>query len=196
MTGMRMSAAGHLGMWMAMMVPMMLPSLVPMLSSYRRSVRGADGIHPHGLTALVGVGYFLFWAVLGATVHAAGDGILAIETRPVVAGGLLLLAGGVQLTSWKARRLELCREGSECGRSSAPNALGAVGYGLRLGVRCCLCCASLMLAMVAIGMMNPVVTAAVTLAISAERFAPVPLRIARAVGVVIVLLGAQTIARA
>jgi predicted metal-binding membrane protein len=76
MTGMTMpqqtwygAAAGYLGMWMAMMVPMMLPSLVPMLSRYRRSLRGADGIHLHGLTALVGVGYFVIWAVLGAAAY-------------------------------------------------------------------------------------------------------------------------------
>ena len=93
MTGMGTSAAvGHLGMWMAMMVPMMLPSLVPMLSRYRRSVRGADGVHLHGLTALVAVGYFFIWAVLGAAVSAAG--VMAIEARPVAAGLVLLIAGG------------------------------------------------------------------------------------------------------
>ena len=67
------AAAGYLGMWMAMMVPMMLPSLIPMLSHYRRSVRGADGIHLHGLTALVGVGYFVIWAVLGAAARAVNQ---------------------------------------------------------------------------------------------------------------------------
>ena len=127
MTGMSMpqqtwygAAAGYLGMWMAMMVPMMLPSLVPMLSRYRRSVRGADGIHLHGLTALVGVGYFVIWAVLGVAAYAAGAGVMAVEMRwetwrewlPVAAGVVLLVAGGVQLTSWKARQLALCREGS------------------------------------------------------------------------------------
>ena len=77
---------------MAMMVPMMLPSLVPMLSRYRRSVRGADGVHLHGLTALVAVGYFFIWAVLGVAVHAAGAGVMAIEDpagrgRPGAADG-------------------------------------------------------------------------------------------------------------
>src|SRR6266511_1069023 len=121
MTGMTMpeqtwygAAAGYLGVWMAMMVPMMLPSLVPMLSRYRRSVRAADGIHLHGLTALVGVGYFVIWAVLGAA--------------------------GVQLTPWKARQLALCRGASGCGCPPAPNALGAWRHGLRVGVRCSLCC--------------------------------------------------------
>ena len=211
MTGMSMpqqtwygAAAGYLGMWMAVMVPMMLPALVPMLSRYRRSVRGADGIHLHGLTALVALGYFAIWAVLGAGAYAAGAGVMAIEMRwgsvaqwlPVTAGVALLGAGGLQLTSWKARQLALCREGSGCGRPPVPNALGAWRHGLRLGVRCSLCCGSLMLALLAIGMMDLVAMAAVTLAISAERLTPVPLRVARVVGVAIVVVGVLTIARA
>jgi predicted metal-binding membrane protein len=210
MTGMTMpqqtwygAAAGYLGMWMAMMVPMMLPSLIPMLSRYRRSVRGADGIHLHGLTALVGVGYFAIWAVLGTAAYAAGAGIMAIEMRwgsvaqwsPVAAGVVLLVAGGVQLTAWKAQQLALCRDGSGCGCPPASNALGAWRHGLSLGVRCSLCCGSLMLALLAIGMMNLVAMAVVTLAISAERLAPAPLRVARVVGVAIVVVGVLTIAR-
>jgi hypothetical protein len=51
-----------------------------------------------------------------------------------------------------------------------------------------------MLALLAIGM-HPVAMAAATLAISAERLAPVPLRVARGVGIVIVVVGVLTIAR-
>jgi len=210
MTGMTMpqhtwygAAAGYLGMWMAMMVPMMLPSLVPMLSRYRRSVRGADGIHLHGLTALVGVGYFVIWAVVGMAAYAAGAGVMALEMRwekvaqwlPVAAGMALLVAGGVQFTSWKARQLALWREGSGPGCPPSPNGPGAWRHGLRMGVRCSLCCGSLMLALLAIGMMDLVAMAAVTLAISAERLAPAPLRVARVTGVAIVVVGVLTIAR-
>jgi len=210
MTGMTMpqqtwygAAVGYLGMWMAMMVPMMLPSLVPMLSRYRRSVRGADGIHLHGLTALVGVGYFVIWAVLGTAAYAAGAGVMAVEMRwgkvaqwlPVAAGVVLLVAGGVQFTSWKARQLALWREGPGPGCPPPPNAPGAWRHGLRLGVRCSLCCGSLMLALLAIGMMDLVAMAAVTLAIAAERLAPAPLRVARVTGVAIVVVGVLTIAR-
>jgi len=210
MTGMSMpqqtwygAAAGYLGMWMAMMVPMMLPSLVPMLSRYRRSVRGADGIHLLGRTALVGVGYFVIWAVVGTAAYAAGAGVMAVEMRwgmaaqwlPVAAGVVLLVAGGVQLSPWKARQLALCREGSGCGCPPTPNALGAWRHGLRLGVRCSFCCGSLMLALLAIGMMDLLAMVAVTLAISTERLAPFPLRVARVAGVAIVVVGLLTIAR-
>jgi predicted metal-binding membrane protein len=210
MTGMSMpqqtwygAAAGYLGMWMAMMVPMMLPSLVPMLSRYRRSVRDVERIRLHGLTALVGVGYFAIWAVVGATAYAVGLGLMAVETRwgtverwlPVATGVVLLVAGGLQFTSWKARQLALCRDGSGCGCPPAPTALGAWRHGVSLGVRCSLCCGSLMLALLAIGMMDLVAMAAVALAISAERLTPVPLQVARVAGVAIVVVGVLTIAR-
>jgi len=209
MTGMGMSqqtwygaAAGFMGMWMAMMVPMMLPSLIPMLSRYRRSVRGGDGIHLHGLTALAGVGYYVIWAIVGAAVYAVGAGLMAVEMRwgvverwlPVVTGVALLAAGGMQFTSWKARQLAICRDGSVCDSASVPNARGAWGHGLTLGVRCSLCCGSLMLALLATGMMHLFAMAAVTLAISAERLTPVPLRVARVVGVAILAVGVLTIA--
>lgn len=196
------AAGGYLGMWMAMMVPMMLPSLVPMLSRYRRSVREVDRVHLHGLTTLVGAGYFVVWAVLGMTAYAGAAGVIAVELRwgkvaqwlPVAAGVVLLVAGGVQLTSWKARQLARWREGSEHGWPPGPSALGAWRHGLGLGVRCSLCCGSLMLALLAIGMMDPVAMTAVTLAISAERLAPAPMRIPRVTGVAIVLAGLLTIA--
>jgi predicted metal-binding membrane protein len=209
MTGMSMpqtwygAAAGYLGMWLAMMVPMMAPSLVPMLSRYRRSVRGADRIHRHGLTALVGVGYFVVWAVLGAAAYAAGAALTAAELRwetvarwlPVAPGAVLLTAGALQLTAWKARQLALCREGSGDDCPPGPGTLSAWRHGLWLGVRCSLSCGNLMLALLAIGMMDPMAMAAVTLAITAERLAPAPLRITRVAGVAIVVVGALTIAR-
>jgi predicted metal-binding membrane protein len=210
MTGMTMpqqawsgAAPEYLGMWMAMMVPMMLPSLVPMVSQYRRSVRGADGIHLHGLAALVSVGYFLVWAILGTAAYAAGAAVMAVETRwgmvtrwlPVAAGVVMLVAGGLQFTTWKARQLALCREGSGRGCPSTPSVPGAWRHGLELGVRCSLCSGSLMLVLFAIGMMDVVAMAAVTLAISAERLAPAPLRVARVTGVALIVVGMLTIAR-
>jgi hypothetical protein len=51
-----------------------------------------------------------------------------------------------------------------------------------------------MLALLAIGMTDPVAMAAVTLAISAERLAPAPLRVARVAGMAIIVVGVLTIA--
>jgi predicted metal-binding membrane protein len=57
------------------------------------------------------------------------------------------------------------------------------------------CCGSLMLALLAMGMMEPVTMSLVTLAITAERLAPAALRVARLTGVAIVVVGVVMIAR-
>ncbi|MDQ2943056.1 MAG: DUF2182 domain-containing protein [Candidatus Dormibacteraeota bacterium] len=197
------AAASFLGMWIVMMVAMMLPSLVPMLWRYCRAVGSTGETRLGRLTALVGVGYFVIWAVAGTAAYAAGAGVVALEMRwekvaqwlPAAAGGVLLVAAGVQFTSWKARQLALCREGSGCDCPPALNALGAWRHGLRLGVRCSLCCGNLILALLAIGMLDLVAMAAVTLAISAERLAPAPLRVERLAGVAMVVVGVLMIAR-
>jgi len=197
------AAAGYMGMWMAMMVPMMLPSLVPMLAQYRGCVGGASGFRLHGLTVLVGTGYFVVWAALGVAAYAGGAILMAAELRweavegwlPVVAGAVLLVAGGVQLSRWKSRQLARCLEASSCGSPPEPDALSAWTHGLKLGVRCALCCSGLMLALLAMGTMNLCAMALVTLVITAERLAPVPQRVARLAGLAIVAVGAVTIAR-
>src|SRR5215218_8011773 len=66
------AAASFLAMWIVMMVAMMLPSLAPVLVRYREAVGRRGAAHPGGLTALVGAGYFLVWAVLGIAVFPLG----------------------------------------------------------------------------------------------------------------------------
>jgi predicted metal-binding membrane protein len=179
-----------LGMWMTMMVPMMLPSLVPMVLRYRRSV-SAGGLRGHGLTALVGAGYFLVWAGLGVLVHfAEWAGLL-----PAAADVLLLTAGAAQLTRWKARQLAFFRGGRDGDCRLAATVSSALRHGLGLGLRCSRACGPLMLALLATGMMRPLPMAAVTIAITAERLAPAPLRVARLAGLAILVTGLVTVAR-
>jgi predicted metal-binding membrane protein len=197
------AAASYLGMWLAMMVPMMLPSLLPVLARYRRSVRGAEGLQLHGLTALMSLGYFVVWAMLGLVALAVSDALAAADLRwgagaghlPFAAGSVLLAAGVVQLSPWKSRQLVRCREASSCGGRRGPDALGAWREGLRHGVRCALCCSGLMLALLALGLMNPVAMVLVTLAITAERLAPAPAVVARAAGLTIVMAGVLAVTR-
>jgi len=185
---------------MAMMVPMMLPSLLPLLARYRLTVRGAAGLRLHALTGLVGLGYFAVWAAIGAAAYAAGSAVMAFESwwqagaqsPPLATGMLLLLAGGVQLSPWKARQLARAR-GAECCREHVASPLGAVRQGLCLGVRCSLCCGSLMLVLLGAGAMNGVAMVAITLAISAERLGRAPLRVARVVGIAMLLIGIVTL---
>jgi predicted metal-binding membrane protein len=197
------AVADYLALWMAMMVPMMLPSLMPMLSRYQRAVRADSGAAPLPLTAVAAAAYFVVWALVGGAACLAEGGLGALRAQweilgpdnPVPVGVVLLVAGVVQLSAWKARQLARCRDGAACGRPREVGARAAWRYGLRLGVRCSLCCGSLMLALLACGMMNLLATAAVMCAISAERLASAPLRVARLSGVAILAAGLLTIAR-
>jgi len=213
MTWMRMpqqtwlgATASFLGMWTLMMAAMMLPSLVPALWRYRQAVfaavRGAR--RADALGALVGAGYLLVWVGQGALLFPLGVAVAGAAMRwPVVARAVplgaavvMLAAGLLQTTSWKARHLDCCRGA----RPAAPlgDAAGALRQGLRLGLHCGACCAGLTAVMLVAGVMDLTVMAAVTVAVTAERLAPggASVRIARAVGAVLVATGLFLIVRA
>jgi predicted metal-binding membrane protein len=190
-------AASFLGMWVVMMVPMMLPSLAPLLWRYRQTVDRMSTARLNRLTALVGVGYFFVWTVVGAAVFLLGVALAAIEMHqpavaratPVAIGVVVLLAGVLQFTAWKARRLACCREEHERGHPLRADTGTAWRHGVRLGLRCALCCGNLMVILLVIGMMDLRVMAAVTAAITAERLAPAAERVARAIGAVVIGTG-------
>jgi predicted metal-binding membrane protein len=198
------AAASFMGMWVVMMVAMMMPSLAPMLSSYRRSVRRVHGGRLAGLTALVAAGYLLTWAAVGAAVYPLGVVLGATEMRwpalarlvPVSTGVVLLLAGGVQLTAWKARQLGLCREAPCCRPVRRPDARAAFRHGLHLGAHCSRCCSGLMAVLLVAGVMDLGAMALVAAAITFERLAPRPERAARASGLIVIATGGLVIARA
>jgi len=192
------AAAEFMGMWLAMMVPMMMPSLVPTLWRYHGSVPAPSTLARHGLTALVILGYFTVWALLGAGVHAAAAALTALESHwqwpslePALTWAGLLLAGGVQHSFWKARQLARCRDTSAC--IPGPTARRAYRHGLELGVRCALSCGNLMLALLAIGMMDPLAMTAVGLAVTAERLAPAPRLAARVARLALAAVGVRTL---
>jgi predicted metal-binding membrane protein len=203
------AAAAFLGMWTVMMVAMMLPSLVPMLWRYRQAIGQAIGQAVGGtgearlgpLTALVGAGYFFVWTLLGLAAFPLGVALAAAEMRqpalaravPVVAGGVVLLAGLLQLTAWKARQLACCREAPGC--CLPAGAATAWRHGLRLGLHCGRCCAGQTAILLALGVMDLRAMALVTAAITAERLAPAGERVARALGAVAVGAGLFLIAR-
>ena len=198
------SATSFLVMWVVMMVAMMLPSLVPMLWRYRWAVDGIRAPRRGRLTALVGVGYFAVWSALGVAAFPVGVALAAIEMEqptlaravPIAAGAIVLIAGFLQLTAWKARHLACCRAAPARGLTPAGDAGTAWRYGLRLGLHCSRSCAGLTAILLVIGVMDLRVMALVTAAITAERLAPGGERVARAIGVVAVGAGVCLIARA
>jgi predicted metal-binding membrane protein len=198
------AAASLLGRWTVMMVAMMLPSLVPMLSRYRRAVGGTGETRLGWLTAFVGAGYFVVWTAFGMTavpltVALAAGGMqqpALARAAPIAAGVVVLIAGALQFSAWKARHLAACREAPGRGRTLPAGAGTAWRYGLRLGLHCCACCGGLMALLLAIGVMDLRAMAVVAAAITAERLAPAGERVARAIGAVVVGAGLFLIARA
>jgi predicted metal-binding membrane protein len=198
------AAMSFLAMWMVMMAAMMLPSLVPMLGRYRRAV-GRTGEPQLGrLTVLVGLGYFLVWAVFGMAAFLLGVAVATATMQqpdlarpvPVVAGVIILLAGSLQFTPWKDRHLACCRELPGRGLMLLADAGTALRHGLRLGLHCSLCCIGLMAILLVLGVMDLRVMALVTAAITAERLLPAGERTARTIGIVIVIGGLFLTARA
>jgi predicted metal-binding membrane protein len=182
-------------------VAMMLPPLVPMLRRYREAVGRAGDARLGRLTVLVGAGYFLVWAALGMAAFPMGAALAAIEMEqpalaravPIAAGVIVVIAGALQLTAWKARQLASCREAP----GSLPADAGrAWRHGLRLGLHCSSCCAGLTAILLVTGVMDLRAMAGVAAAIAVERLAPAGERVARAIGVVVVGAGLLLIARA
>jgi predicted metal-binding membrane protein len=198
------AAATFMGMWVVMMAAMMMPSLVPMLLRYRGSVHGPDEARIGRLTALVGAGYLFVWAIFGAAVYPLGLVSTAAEMQwhplarsvPIATGVVLLLAGWVQLSAWKARELARCRDVPGCEHLQPMHTWTAWQYGLHLGVHCSLCCSGFMLVLVATGVMDLRAMAILTAAITIERLSPRPQPAARAAGVALIGVATLVIARA
>jgi predicted metal-binding membrane protein len=196
--------ASFLGMWVVMMVAMMLPCLVPMLWRYREAVGRTDGTRLGRLTALVGVGYFFVWTVLGMAAYPVGVALAAVTTQqpalaravPIATGLVILIAGAFQFTAWKARHLACCREAPRRGCALPAAAGTAWRLGLRLGLHCSTCCAGLTAILLVIGVMDLRAMVVVTAAITVERIAPAGARVAQITGAVAVGAGLLLIVRA
>jgi predicted metal-binding membrane protein len=196
------AAASFLAMWVVMMAAMMMPSLVPMLWRYRQAVGGAGEPRLGRLTALVGAGYFFVWTAFGLAAFPLGVGVAAARMQapalarvvPVGVGVVVLIAGALQFTPWKARHLACCREAPGRGRTLPADAGAAWRHGLRLGLHCSCCCAGLTAILLTVGVMDLRAMAIVAAAITLERLAGE--RVARAIGVVAVGAGLLLIGRA
>jgi predicted metal-binding membrane protein len=156
------------------------------------------------LTALAGAGYFLVWTLFGMAAFPLGVVLAEIEMKepavaravPIAVGIVVLIAGAVQFTAWKARHLACCREAPGPGRTMAADAGTALRHGLRLGLHCSQCCAGLITILLVIGVMDLRAMAVVAMAITVERLAPSSERVSRSIGAMAVGAGLFLIARA
>jgi predicted metal-binding membrane protein len=203
-------------MWIVMMMAMMLPSLIPMLQRYRGAVAETGETRLGRLTTLVGVGYFFVWTLFGVAAFAVGVALATIEMKqpalaravPMAMVVVVVIAGSLQFTAWKAHRLTCYREaprrglprrsseGADPGRTLSVGSGAAWRHGVRLGLECGHCCANLIVILLVIGLMDLRAMAVVTTAITIERLAPAGARVARATGAVVVAAGLFLIAKA
>ena len=154
------------------------------------------------LTALVGAGYFFVWTVFGMAAFPLGAALAAIEMQqpalasavPIAVAVVVLIAGVVQFTAWKAHHLAWCREAPGSGSPLPADAGTAWRHGVRLGLHCVHCCANLMAILLVIGVMDLRAMMIVAAAIAIERLTGE--RAARAVGAVVIGGGLFMIAQA
>jgi predicted metal-binding membrane protein len=197
------AAVSFVSMWVVMMVAMMLPSFVPMLWRYRQAAFKTTRTRIGAITALVSLGYFFVWTVIGLAVFPLGVALAAFEMKipalaravPVTVAVVVLLAGALQFTSWKAFHLACCREAPGPG-CTLPADGTAWRQGVGFGLRCSLSCANLTAIFLVAGVMDLRAMAVVSAAITAERFAPAGEPVARTIGAIVVAAGLILIARA
>jgi predicted metal-binding membrane protein len=198
----RSTAASFVFMWVAMMLAMMLPSLVPVLWRYRQALYRTGGERIGRLTALIGVGYFSVWTIVGIVAFPVGAALAQIEMQepalarcvPMAVSVVFLIAGALQFTAWKAHHLTCCRNSPSAEPMSPANLANALRQGLRLGFHCSCGCAGLTAILLVSGIMNVRAMAAVTTAITLERLVPAGERVARAIGAVIIAAGLLLVA--
>jgi predicted metal-binding membrane protein len=177
------AAATFLGMWTVMMVAMMLPSLVPVLWRYRQ----AAGRRP---TVLAALGYFAAWTSFGLAIFPLGVAMASLAMRhlalsvyvPVLVAVVVLVAGALQFTPWKAHHLACCTSLSPPSRSPWRD-------GLRHALHCLYSSAGPTAILLVAGVMDLRVMAAITAAITLERLAPRGPRVARTLGAITLAAG-------
>lgn len=143
-------------MWTLMMAAMMLPAITPLVSMYARSVRGSTS----ALSAF-GCGYLLVWASTGLVAYALTwlFGELAEESTgaaQTAAVGAFVIFGVYQLTPMKRWCLRHCRSPIShlLHYASYRGRMRHLRAGAHHGLVCVGCCWGMMLALLAVGMMN------------------------------------------
>lgn len=186
-------------MWVVMMVGMMAPSASPMLLLFGASSAGRSERGVSIATLAFGLGYVAVWAgfSVGATLAQWGLHQAAMLSPAAMAlpsgrlsGGVLIVAGIYQLTTWKSNCLRHCR--SPLGfliTNWREGTSGAFGMGARHGIYCLGCCWALMCVLFVVGVMNLLWIAALAVLVLIEKIGPAGGVVARVAGVAFVLSG-------
>jgi predicted metal-binding membrane protein len=181
-----------LSVWAVMMVAMMVPATLPLILLYRTIARNRLSL----IRARVGmvtmlVGYIAIWVAAGLPVYAYNSlAGAAGSLTAVLSASLLIVGGAYQFMPLK----RICH--ARCSsplfflmQNWRPGAAGTLRLGMLHGVECLGCCAGVMVGLVALGMMNLAWMLTAAVIIFAEKTIPNSHRIARPLGVVMVVGG-------
>jgi predicted metal-binding membrane protein len=174
--------------WSVMMAAMMLPAVLPLLLLYRMTARtGRAAARMETVLA----GYLGVWALAGLPVFAYAQLAATGRSAMTVLPGLLLVTGGAhQFTLLKTRCHTRCSSPLFfLAREWRPGVRGAVRLGLLHGLDCLGCCVGVMLALVALGMMNVAWMLTAAVIIFVEKTLPGGHRVARPLGIVLIAGG-------
>jgi len=144
-------------MWTLMVAAMMVPSITPLASRYLRTIESHQPFGLIGFTA----GYLGIWTSTGVLAFAlawlAGRIAATSPVAATVAAAAIFATGGIyQFTPLKDRCLARCRVPVALllRYASWRGSLRHVRVGVHHGAYCLGCCWSLMLLMIAFGVMN------------------------------------------
>jgi len=177
--------------WLTMMVAMMFPSVWPTVLLYAAATRKREA----GSAPLFVAGYLLAWQGFGAVAYGgyagAGTFIAGLKSHfPLLTGALVIVAGLYQFTSVKRVCLKHCQGPLEyLATHWHDGRAGALRMGLSHGSYCIGCCAGLMLALLALGVMDLRWMATVSTVIAVEKLGPRHPSLPQVVGIGLLLLG-------
>jgi predicted metal-binding membrane protein len=169
----------HVTMWLAMAVAMMLPTATPMLRTYAEiadtaAERGRRVVSP----VVLAIGYLTIWSTFAIVATGLQWGLSyvgALSSAGAVASAgiaiaILAGAGLYQFTNQKHACLVKCSNPFPFLFANwTERTKGVFRLGLREGLHCLACCWALMLVMFAVGTMNIVWIAVLTVVMAAEK---------------------------
>lgn len=196
-----MGIGRFLWMWAVMMIAMMAPAVIPAALGHRLVLRhrGESAVSSAAFVA----GFLAVWSAIGVAylLPFLWFRSLAAEASdswwlPVVAGAILVFAGGYQFSRRKAH----CQ-----GACSAPVTLAldhdagtgltsAFRTGVDHGVHCLGCCWALMAVLLAVGLMNVVWMIGLSVLFLVEKHSRRALVLGRVAGAALVILGLAVMA--
>jgi predicted metal-binding membrane protein len=189
----RMGVPSFLLMWTVMMAAMMFPAVIPVVLAFVALARTRRGHAGLAAGAFVG-GYLVVWGLLGLPAEALLAGAARLATAlPGLArlgGPILVLCGLYQLTPLKDVCLRHCRVPHLfLGQHWRDGLGGALVLGAHHGLHCAGCCASIMVVLLVVGVMNVTWMVALSALIYLEKVLPAGGLVGRLAGLALCAAG-------